>query len=618
MNANQPEKLLPPADRNKLVADFGIFSLQVSAAAFVILILSGFPVPCVGATVHHSDGSLADLRSAINQAQDGDTITLPAGTFSWTSGLDVTKGITLQGETTITGAGTSSPIVNDVTIIKDDTPRTHSSQILNVNITSTQSFRMTGITFTHGASANRATSDGAFRFIGRGNSPVMNCRIDHCHFDSLNQSKLIWASGWNYGVADHNVFNMAANSQSFYVTQDQYGGTSQRGGNGAWADYPWFGTEKFFFIEDNTINRTGLPHGHSMADSLMGGRYVIRHNYIINAIPANHGTEGGPVRGARAQEVYDNTFELTVASTGGLQRSGTSLWHDNTFIGIEPKGDTVCGLANYREGPSRPHPVWGIADGTSVWDANDTEGNGTFVEGHSPYLFASGTAATASTPSGAGYLFTVSGNPNWTTNQWAGYSIKNPRRTGAYGSFIMSNTSNTITYFRYNGRDTGGHYLDFAVGDPFEIRRILRMMDQNGSGKGDQLTGAPNPINRVTGKASYNHQVVEPCYSWNNIYTPNGHALGYHIVGYPTTKLGVDYFNLGGGLPADSTPAAVSSRYTAALNGVAYTGTFTYPHPLVSGNPTPRPALHEVPATLPEKKSKKAKNEEKEAKKIGE
>ena len=142
-------------------------------------------------------------------------------------------------------------------------------------------------------------------------------------------------------------------------------------------------------------------------------------------------------------------------------------------------------------------------------------------------------------------------------------------------------------------------------------------MDQIGSGKGDQLTGAPYPINRVTGKASYNHQVVEPCYSWNYIYTPNGHALGYHIVGYPTTKLGVDYFNLGGGLPADSTPAAVSSRYTAALNGVAYTGTFTYPHPLVSGNPTSAQRYTRSQQQF-QKKSKKAKTKKRRPKKTGE
>jgi len=143
------------------------------------------------------------------------------------------------------------------------------------------------------------------------------------------------------------------------------------------------------------------------------------------------------------------------------------------------------------------------------------------------------------------------------------------------------------------------------------------MMDQCGSGKGDQLTGAPNPINTVTGKASYNHQVVEPCYSWNNIYTPNEHALGYHLAGYPTTKLGVDYFNLGGGLPADSTPAAVSSRYTAALNGVAYTGTFTYPHPLVSGKPSAASATP-GPSNPAGEKSKKAKKQRRWPKQVGE
>jgi hypothetical protein len=627
--------------KDELVADFGIAPLQVSAAAFVILILSGFLTPSCGAAVHQSNGSVADVRALLYAAHDGDTITLPAGTYSWTSTLNITKGITLQGETTITGAGTNSPTIHDGTIIKDDTPRSggrpggpggvggpgkpggaggvggREACILRVDITPTQSFRMTGITFTAGSSTQKGASDGAFRFRGSGNSPVMNCRIDHCHFDSLNQNKLIWPSGWNYGVADHNVFHLR-DGQSFYITQDQYGGTSQINGNGAWADYPWFGTEKFFFIEDNTIIRTGLPIARSMADALVGGRYVIRHNYIKNSIPANHGTEAQAPRGARAQEVYDNVFEMTVTTIGGGIRSGTGLWHDNSYIGIEPKNDTLCGLANFREGPSRPNPVWGIADGTSVWDANVTDvdpqspldqTHQTFVEGHPPFLFASGTVAVASAPSGEPCVFTASGNPNWTTNQWAGYSIKNPRLTRAYGSFIISNTSNTITYFRYDGRDTGGYYLDFAVGDGFQIHRVLAMMDQCGSGKGDQLAGAPNPINRVTGKASYNHQAVEPCYSWNNVYTPNGHALGYHIAGYPTTKLGVDYFNLGGGLPADSTPAVVSSRYTAALNGVAYTGTFTYPHPLVSGNPSAaqRDTSSQQPRWRKKEESKKAK-----------
>ena len=139
----------------------------------------------------------------------------------------------------------------------------------------------------------------------------------------------------------------------------------------------------------------------------MGGRYVIRHNYIKNSIPANHGTEAGAPRGARAQEVYNNVFEMTVTTIGGNIRSGTALWHDNSYIGIEFKNDTLCSLANFREGPARPGPTWGIADGTSVWDANVTDVDAqnpldqthqTFVEGHSPFLFASGTVAVASVP----------------------------------------------------------------------------------------------------------------------------------------------------------------------------------------------------------------------------
>jgi hypothetical protein len=37
-------------------------------------------------------------------------IMVPAGAFSWTARLNITKGITIQGQRTISGAGTANPI----------------------------------------------------------------------------------------------------------------------------------------------------------------------------------------------------------------------------------------------------------------------------------------------------------------------------------------------------------------------------------------------------------------------------------------------------------------------------------------------------------------------------
>src|SRR5262249_3730450 len=75
---------------------------------------------CFG-TVWPSDGSDANVQAIHDtNAHDGDTITLPAGTFIWTAGVNVTKGITVSGQTTITGAGTASCTANDQTIIIDE------------------------------------------------------------------------------------------------------------------------------------------------------------------------------------------------------------------------------------------------------------------------------------------------------------------------------------------------------------------------------------------------------------------------------------------------------------------------------------------------------------------
>jgi hypothetical protein len=545
---------------------------------FLTTLLSFF-VLSASAAIYNSDGTVQNIQAIHNnQAVDGDIITLPAGIFSWTAPLNITKGITIQGATTISGPA-SNPTINDGTIIKDDVaPRT--SPIIKVLVTPSQFVRITGITFAPGVTTVTSSSDGAVNLGSVGNAPG-TMRIDHCHFDHLHQAKAIGTKGWSYGVADHNVIECLNGTYSFFISAYNHGGPNQTNGNGAWADFPWYGTDKFFFAEDNRIEGNGLNTNSGNSDTFYGSRYVFRHNYWKNAQPNSHGTEGGAARGGRAYECYDNIFEWTIPTPGAGQRSGTSLWHDNRFIGVKPS--KLCSLPNFREIPARPQPVWGIADGTSVWDANDTEGNGTFVEGHPPFVFASGSVTGASVINGDQGTFTDS-SKNWTPNQWVGYSIKNLNLSSAYGSYIISNTAHTITYSYYGASDAATHLI-FNVGDTYQIHRVLNMMDQNGSGKGDQITGLSQPINTRTRAASYNHQAVEPCYSWNNMHT-DGTALGYdNNDAQPTTKEGRDYFNLGGGFPANTTPAAVYLKYTAALNGVNYVGTFVYPHPLVTAQP---------------------------------
>ena len=143
-----------------------------------------------------------------------------------------------------------------------------------------------------------------------------------------------------------------------------------------------------------------------------------------------------------------------------------------------------------------------------------------------------------------------------------------------------------------------GANLRFNLGDTYEIHRVLVMMDENGRGKGDRIIGRRNSR---TGRASWPRQALEPCFSWNNVYTPTGAVYGFRTrLGQPTTKANIDFFNLGAGFPADATPAQVSATYSAALNGVAYTGTFVYPHPLVGGGPpAPTPAPTATPTATP-------------------
>src|SRR5215467_230682 len=155
-------------------------------------------------TVWPSDGSDANVQ-AINDtiAHDGDTITLPAGTFIWTAGVNLTKGITVSGQTTITGAGTASCTANDQTIIIDEKLRSVPGSLFKATIPAGKSFRLTGITFRRGT-VNIVGTDGAIR-VGSTGGLVTNARIDHCHFYHLLWPAMLGIQGWTYGVDDHNL-----------------------------------------------------------------------------------------------------------------------------------------------------------------------------------------------------------------------------------------------------------------------------------------------------------------------------------------------------------------------------------------------------------------------------
>jgi hypothetical protein len=78
----EPRGVNISAMKDGLVADFSFVWLRISATATVILILSGFSLPRCGATVYQFDGSVPSVQPLHNAAHDGDTITLPAGTFT--------------------------------------------------------------------------------------------------------------------------------------------------------------------------------------------------------------------------------------------------------------------------------------------------------------------------------------------------------------------------------------------------------------------------------------------------------------------------------------------------------------------------------------------------------
>lgn len=331
------------------------------------------------------------------------TFTIPAGTCSWSSRLTLTvpsgsASLTIQGSTTTSGdcySAACTAIDNTVIIDACSSCLSSSGPLWSITTGSASSyFRFTGITIQGGSVSGGGEFNGQLSITGN----CQNLRVDHSHFNTASYSPAnngagLVISGWQYGVVDHNVFDLstaAINGQNngVRVLHGSWGGyvngNGANSGDGSWAAATNFGSSSFIFIENNTLNYGWVN------DCVEGGRWVLRYNFINEEASQTHPTQGGSDRdrGCRAAEVYNNNFSASTSYANPPQailrlNAGTALvWGNSAPTGVQ----TIVFLYNYRyTGTSYP-PVstpngWGACgtafNGTgSNWDQNTVPSTG--------------------------------------------------------------------------------------------------------------------------------------------------------------------------------------------------------------------------------------------------
>ena len=311
------------------------------------------PILSWGATYNAGSCSQAAVSAAVGLASSGDTVNIPAcpSGQGWSTGLTITKGITIQGA----GAGQ--------TVLVDNTS---SGPMLAFDVNGAD-WRVTGIEFRGGSGGKQWS----YILYGGGNSHAF--RIDNCKFyDWKATIRAIWLNGDLWGVIDSNVFDTNNQFiQAIQVQHSNWGGLGSYGDN-SWADGDYLGSNKFVFIEDNTFIGPDKVAYSGIVDSLNGARIVVRYNTIDNDFVVSHGTEsGGRGRGLRAFEVYNNTFNHNGGAwfTANYIRSGTGVIYNNTInssVGSEMARAAL--FQNFRS--TGAYAPWGQCTGSNAYDQN--------------------------------------------------------------------------------------------------------------------------------------------------------------------------------------------------------------------------------------------------------
>ncbi|MFZ2603510.1 MAG: hypothetical protein WAX79_05880, partial [Candidatus Omnitrophota bacterium] len=290
---------------------------------------------CVAGDVHTAaDCSQAAVQVAITSASDGDTVQVPEGSCTWTSGITINKRIILRG------AGKT------ITVITSNMP----NGLINL-----------------GLSGSRITQLGVILQNTNGMGIVAegtNWRVDHSRFQSTSSAgevEGVICSGSNdhapVGVVDHNDFE-----NTIVLTI----GAVDMLSNPIWAEPLGLGTNNAVYVENNSF--TGTMAFLQITDANYGGRYVFRYNIVNDSYIEAHSLQGYH-RSTRSWEIYNNT--LNQVNHGMwipmFLRGGTGVVFNNIITGYW-SGDGFA-LDNVRSFTDLSFPP-GRCNGISLWDGN--------------------------------------------------------------------------------------------------------------------------------------------------------------------------------------------------------------------------------------------------------
>lgn len=338
------------------------------------------------ATCNYSDVN-AVINGPTHVAQNGDTIRIPAGSCTWSSGITISgKGIT------IAGAGTPNTLASQVGAGTSSTTLTNS---INGPF-----FRFTGLAFGQTArvsmlnmnASNPATQYSVNSTVDfEGTCSASGCaqvRVDNITYGTNNWTNNLADGGFVvsdnvFGVLDHNTANESGFSGSggvgapfIQVAFSAWAGIGDYGDN-SFAAADSFGTGSAMYVENNSFNFVrGTENDVASADGHQGGaRYVCRFNTILNmsgtGVCSAHGTGWiGRLRGQRQAEVYYN--DVTTSAGNGCDSmtgisSGTGYFFSNLLRTSSVGCNKFVGVSIARF--IQNSAPWNSCNGTQPWDA---------------------------------------------------------------------------------------------------------------------------------------------------------------------------------------------------------------------------------------------------------